>query len=257
MIYSKLPVVFLGLLSSEPPGSTNSVIASYILDHLDQMKNMGIQEFAKDCNVSMSSISRFCREIGLENFAELKIMLNQSMQQQSQKVIDGSFADRKREYVRQTENGIESAAESLQEGDLQDLIDDLVRYQNAAAFGLMKAETAAIILQSDLLMYGKKIFTNMSFREQSDYIQHAGRDQLILLFSFTGSYFDYSSSQSFLKKKERPRIWMITGSHTEVPPFVYRVLRFSSKQSYFEHPSQLDFTAVMIAQEYYKRISGD
>lgn len=119
----------------------------------------------------------------------------------------------------------------------------------------MKAETAAISLQSDLLMCGKKIFTNLSFREQCDYLLQAGSDQLILLFSFTGSYFDYTSQQPFLDKKERPRIWMITGQAGKVPPFVSRTLCFSSKQSYFEHPSQLDFAAVIIAQEYFHRVT--
>ena len=38
MIYGKLPVVFLSTIASEKKGSTNSVIASYILDHLEEMK---------------------------------------------------------------------------------------------------------------------------------------------------------------------------------------------------------------------------
>lgn len=65
MIYDKLPIVFLSTITSEKNGSTNCVIATYILEHLKEMQNMGIKDIAKRCNVAVSSISRFCKEIGL------------------------------------------------------------------------------------------------------------------------------------------------------------------------------------------------
>ena len=61
MIYDKLPIVFLSTIASEKKDSTNSQIASYILDHLDQVQNMGIKEMAEACHVAVSSISRFCK----------------------------------------------------------------------------------------------------------------------------------------------------------------------------------------------------
>ncbi|MCQ8274893.1 hypothetical protein NF437_10430, partial [Streptococcus suis] len=73
----KLPVVFLWILACEKNGSKNSIIASYILEHLEYMKDIGIQKFAEDCNVSTSSISRFCRDVCLESFSELKMIFNQ------------------------------------------------------------------------------------------------------------------------------------------------------------------------------------
>mgnify|MGYP000512344402 CR=1 FL=1 len=72
MIYDKLPIVFLSTLVSEKNGSTNSQIAAYILNHLEEVQNLGIKEIAKECNVAVSSISRFCKEVGLRDFAELK-----------------------------------------------------------------------------------------------------------------------------------------------------------------------------------------
>lgn len=129
MIYGKLPVVFLSVLESERPDSTNRVIASYILDHLDEVKDIGIQEFASDCNVSISSISRFCRQIGLENFAELKMMLQEALLQRSPEPIGGSFADRKRVYREKTKDAIEEVTASLSEKDVQDLVDDLVYFR--------------------------------------------------------------------------------------------------------------------------------
>ena len=75
MPYGKLPIVFLSTLASEKKDSTNSQIATYLLNHLDGIKDIGIQEMAKECSVAMSSISRFCKEIGLNDFNELRELL--------------------------------------------------------------------------------------------------------------------------------------------------------------------------------------
>ncbi|MFS9438686.1 hypothetical protein, partial [Streptococcus sobrinus] len=64
------------------------------------------------------------------------------------------------------------------------------------------------------------------------YILNSNEKQLILLFSFTSSYFDYTSIKTlkkFLRRKKHPRIWMITGGQSNAPSFVHRTLRFSSK----------------------------
>ncbi len=53
MIYDKLPIVFLSTLVSEKNGSTNSQIAAYILNHLEEVQNLGIKEIAKECNVAV------------------------------------------------------------------------------------------------------------------------------------------------------------------------------------------------------------
>ena len=72
MIYGKMPVLFLSAVFSEKNGSINNTVAHYILEHQELVKEMGITELAEACHVSTSSISRFCKEIGLDNFAELR-----------------------------------------------------------------------------------------------------------------------------------------------------------------------------------------
>ena len=50
MIYGKLPVVFLSTIATEKKDSTNSQIATYILEHIDQMQDVSIRELAQDCH---------------------------------------------------------------------------------------------------------------------------------------------------------------------------------------------------------------
>ena len=80
-------------------------------------------------------------------------------------------------------------------GKIAELCRDIRSYQRVAAFGLLKSEGVAMSLQSDLLMLGKKIDTKLSYRQQMDYMKRVGQDDLIILFSYTGIYFDYQLPQ--------------------------------------------------------------
>ncbi|MHC5229201.1 MurR/RpiR family transcriptional regulator [Enterococcus sp. LJL99] len=254
MLYNKLPIVFLSTIASEKKGSTNSTIASYVLSNLDEMKYLGIKEFAKNCNVSISSISRFCKEIGLTDFAELKQILIEKDLERDISIKENLFSTRIDHYSTMIAESIAEVSKSIAEEKVTQLIEDMESYNKVAAFGLMKAETAALILQSDLLTCNKQVYTNLSYKEQMDYIENSAQDTLIIIFTYTGSYFDYSTKRSFLKKKNRPKIWLISGSKKNVPDYVSDCIYFSSQQDHISHPYQLDFVATILAKEYAKII---
>lgn len=250
MIYGKLPVVFLSTIASEKHDSTNHAIASWILEHVDEVRGMGIRDLAASCHVGTGSISRFCKEIGLEDFAELKEMLQTSdfyfEACSDRETMQGRMMD----YGNKVKQSIDMVTKSISTRMLTILCEDLAAYPNIAAFGLLKAETAALNLQSDLLMLGRKIDTHMSYAEQLQYIQSCGSDTLILIFSYTGSYFEYQKEKLKWDEKNHPKIWMIAGKKPEKNPYVDKVLEFRSMQDQSSHPYQLQYTASLIAQEY-------
>ena len=57
-------------------------IWQYIYHHKSDCQKMSIQELARTCNVSHTSIIRFCKKIGLDGYSELKIHLKWSMKKQ-------------------------------------------------------------------------------------------------------------------------------------------------------------------------------
>ena len=247
MIYGKLPVTFLSAVSSEKRGSLNSEIARFILSHLAQVQSMGIQEMAQACHVSPASLSRFCKEIGLSGFQELKDLLAENkLEFQRQGDIHAS-ASSVVDCIRRTER-------SLDMGKLNQLCQDLCQYEKVAAFGLLKAGAACLHLQGDLLMLGKPLYTNVAYAQQLEYIQQAGSDALILIFSYTGSYFDKTRIR-FAGPKP-PRIWMVSGQKRSYPKFVHQVLGFDSLHDQAGHPYQLMFAASLISQEYARMLAN-
>ena len=170
MIYDKLPIVFLSTIVSEKNGSTNCVIATYILEHLEDMQNMGIKDIAKKCNVAVSSISRFCKEVGLKDFVELKELLlstNLYFEEQSKSL---SLHERIEDYGNKIAESIQMVKNTIDRQQLIKLCDDINKYKRIGVFGLLKAGSVVINLQVDLLMLGKQVYTNISYTQQMQYI---------------------------------------------------------------------------------------
>ena len=156
--------------------------------------------------------------------------------------------DRFAEYEKNMDTAIHTALSTLDKEKLSRLLKDLENYEKVAVFGLLKAQAAALSLASDLAFCGKNVYTNASFAAQMDYLKAANEKDLILVFSYTGSYFE-GNERSLSRRLKHPKIWMISGVNTH-PSFVHDVLSFNSKLDQASHPYQLLALATVIAQEY-------
>ena len=250
MIYGKLPVAFLGAIASEKKGATNSAIASFILENLKTVRGMNITELADVCHVSASTISRFCKETGFDSYAELREVLETSQMAFEQGVPAATARERAEKTAGNIAHAIAAVQQTLDYGKLRKLCMEISKYGHVAAFGLLKAEAAAVNLQCDFLMLGKQIYTNVSYTQQMEYLLSANDDDLILIFSYTGAYFDYQDLRAFQERLRKPRIWMIAGEEKVWPPFVDETLLFSSCHGQAGHPYQLQTMASLIAGEY-------
>ena len=166
MLYGKLPIVFLSTLASEKKDSTNSQIATYLLNHLDDIKDIGIQEMAKECSVAMSSISRFCKEIGLNDFNELRELLISTKMNFEQYSSSSKAKNRLEEYSLKVKESITMVEKSIDMQQINALCKEIQKYQQVGIFGLLKAGAVAFYLQSDLLMLGKQTYSHISYKQQ-------------------------------------------------------------------------------------------
>ena len=73
MIMFNLVIILLSTINSELKDSNNYKIAKYLLENLHTLEDLSISDLANNCFVSNCSISRFCKEIGLDNYNTLKL----------------------------------------------------------------------------------------------------------------------------------------------------------------------------------------
>lgn len=247
--YGKLPVVLLAELAAGRSDSTNCRIASYLLAHVQEAEDLGVEQLAAACYVSKSSISRFCREIGLEDFTELRDLLRTS--ERTFRLYGGALSAREQGqlFTEKVQNSLRLAAETLDYAALDRLAAALCTAEKIAVFGLLKGETSAMNLQSDLVMLGRSAVTKITLREQMDYLSAAQRGETIVIFSYTGVYFNYGLPQRILHAADRPALWFITSDAQAAARLPHAsVLTFSSEQDFVSHPYQLQLIASLIAQ---------
>jgi len=254
-----LMIILSSTINSESKGSNNYKIAKYIIEHIHDLGNCTLAELAANCYVSNSSVSRFCREIGLADFNELKMQIAKAPSAYHAAETKYRYPGYKAENVFRS-YGL-SVIDNLNcfltqdlNNEIRDLVNDIQNYQNVAAFGYMQSECIALSLQYDLQTCGKPVYTSLKFIDQIDYIKHAGANTLIIIFSHSGTYFKsaFPRTNPFRKQKNKPKIYVIT-SHPEIQPdYVDHCLQYSSrKESDFScHPYPLMMIADMIAIMY-------
>lgn len=250
MLYTKLPVILLSVIASEKVGTTNHVIASYIIEHSTEIKNCPIHELAKLCHVANSSISRFCKEIGLESYEELKYILNEDAVHFDQ--VQMPLVNKKEiaAYANEVSTAIVEVADSISTSQIIDLCKDIKKYKKVAIFGLLKGQLAVYSLQTDLLMLNKSVYTTFVFQQQVEYLRQVDKDTLLIIFSYTGTYFDYQNLRSMQMKLEQAKIYFITGYKGELPSFIDERIGFASDLQQKNHPYQLQFVSSLIGQVY-------
>lgn len=252
MIYDKLTVALLGALSSERQDSTNAHIARYLLAHQDELGELSVKGLARACCVGVGSVSRFCREVGFTSFEELRQgVCTSSRSYEPVKQGDDGASGNLAAWVGKA---VAQAGESVDRQAIGRLVDDLMRYDRVSAYGMLKAQAAAVDLQVDLLMQGKLIDTCVSHAEQLHRIAEASSGELIVVFSYTGSYFDARDMDEAMRRIDRPKIWVVCGKRHTMPSFVADRVLFSSSGSQLGHPYQLELVAGLIAQEYALRL---
>lgn len=256
-----LAIILLSLMNSESADSNNNRIAKYILEHIDELENVSISDLARKCYVSNSSISRFCRAIGLQDYNELRNQVAKYQVEHPYTVAHkfrypGEDADEPYSaYVDQIIANLTSMKNSVDSKEIDALISDIFRYEKVSAFGYLQSENVALNLQYDLQTSRKIIFTCMQFADQIEHIRNADEKELIIVFSESGTYFRraFAHRNVFTSPRNKPMIYVITSNQKINQPYVDHYIRYVSDGNYASHPYPLNAIAGMIASGFARR----
>lgn len=182
-----LIIILLSTLNDEPKGSNNYKIAKYMIENMRDLEEYSLTDLAQACYVSNSSISRFCRDIGLKDFNALKNQIAKFSVESAR--LKRKFDYEKYEsssmfqsYVKNVISNLNYFLENDIEKQINTLVQEISSYQKIAAFGYMQSESVACNLQFDLQTSGKLIFSCFNIKDQADYITDADENNLIIIF---------------------------------------------------------------------------
>lgn len=184
-----LIVRLLTLLNTKSLSSTFGHIALVLIQNYSQIYQLSISDMANLANVSKSTMSKFARKIGFDDYYDLK---------DNAPFVEDRFNNRL--------NYLTNIIDVLEKGDLdlyfqaihsdirklQASIDrfaqQLVFYKKVAAFGLLFSESAALDFQYKLAYNGKFIYTCQNDYQQEQFIRQADKDTLIIVFTNSGDF---------------------------------------------------------------------
>lgn len=247
------------VINRETPESVDYQIAWYILEHIDELDSITLGELAARCNVSKSTVSRFCRHVGLEDFVELQLGIRHSRMNPQRKFWFNAPAPTAENFLPVFASTLTQMNETLDWELLHKLVDDIAAFPKVSAFGRMQSADTAFELQHNLYICGKLIQSTNIADYQAEIINNASADDLIVVFSSRGRFFEsiLRSCPRLLERRDLPRIYMITSSHIKpVPKYIHRVVEISRSLEYDKANILANTYAQLMAIDYCNRYCG-
>lgn len=249
---SYIITILQDLLIQEKPTSSNYIIAKYLISHVDDVNHITTQSIAEDCHVSKATISRFCRNIGLEDFMELKMLLRAYYPDLEKKFyFERNTQNYVEDYIQNIENKIHTFQQQIDRNVLDSLIDDIYHYETVILMGHMQSANITFSLQQDLRPLNKFVECCHDFTEQKNTLIHSQENVLIIVFSATGSFFKATlGRENFMKKNNHPKIYLITTNIFRKPTYIDTVIQLDQDYNYASSLIFMQIYANLIAIGY-------
>lgn len=207
--------LLLGVINHSPVDSINYKIADYLLHHIGEIDHLSTSYLAKQCHVSKSAISRFCKSIGLEDFLDLQLMMRSTDYLHDKSCFLYPFS----QYTQDIKDHIDL----LSHIQIDQLIKDLKQYRSIYVMGHMQSHLAAYNLQYSLSQIGKFINCCDYIQGQKDILLQASSQDLIIIFSTSGKFMERLFMRLAQYQRCQARIYVISfEAVSHVPSYIYQ-----------------------------------
>ncbi|WP_050641385.1 MULTISPECIES: MurR/RpiR family transcriptional regulator [Clostridia] len=258
----------INLLNDSEYDSTEAHIAESLLGMIKDIEHMPIDQVADKCHISKSTLSKFVKRLGFEDYKEFRDNARNEKKRAGyhnyeEKVPMDRFIEQYgiERFLSVLSGDIEHFLSGIDRNQIRELAKALHQYKKVAAFGSVYSETVAMDFMYEIAGVGKYIKTNIYDVKQEQYINEADEDTLIIIFSNSGQYIyengmkPLDQSRSFVRKT-KGRIALITSNREAAsdPSVSYPVLyHFTTRVQ--NHPFIERIIAQMIVEEF-KCIGG-
>lgn len=189
-----LIIRLLSIINTANMDSLSYHIANSLLENYDLVSEVSIGDIAKKINVSKSSMSKFARQIGFDDYSDLKdnagFVENRYGNQLNyltnihEKLEKNQFE----KYFEAINQDVTSLKETIDLKAIERFAKYLVDFQKIGAFGLLFSETAALDFQFKLAYKGKFIRSFLTDLNQQEFIKEADEETLIIVFTNSGNF---------------------------------------------------------------------
>ena len=202
-------------------------ISEVILDAPEEVVNLSSHALAKKCNVSQSSVIKFCQKIGFAGFPALKIALSAetARNENAQQVHAGIFSDDSLGAVAKKlfASKISALSETMKLNS-NDALEDAVAMIGAAdriiILGVGGSALVAQDLSSKLAKFGKSVITGGDSHTQLGNLASFGPDDLLIAISYSGKTREVNVAVDFAKENNIPVLFIGAWQRKPAPAVV-------------------------------------
>ncbi|OTN75623.1 hypothetical protein A5886_000698 [Enterococcus sp. 8G7_MSG3316] len=242
-----LIIRLLNLLNNAPANSTNYFIGLTMINHYEAIKKMSIGEFAELCHVSKSTVSKFARTLGFDDYSDLKDnaafienRFNNPLNYRSN-ILFAMEQDGIDPYFDAVIKDMQYLKEHLDMPAITRFAQAIYDHKKVFAFGILFSESAAIDFQFKLAYNGKFIRTFQDDIVQEELIKSADEQDLFIIFTNSGDYLTKQQIRNGTPRKDfftrtKAKVMVIT-SNPEISDFsfVKEAIIFPHQTSYQTH----------------------
>lgn len=219
-----LGTTLLGIINTTSYHSTNHQVATYVLENLERLDHLSEPEMARACNVSKSSINRFCKELGYESFAHFQADVLRFRRRNNFKYVlgpDDVCEDGRsimENYCASVARNAGRLAANVDDAVLEEVARDLDRHDEVMVIGEMQSGDVAYSFQHNLFEAGRVVTANVYAKEQRELLGHLGPGALVIVFSLFGHFFRRVCEEpGMLARTEGAKVCWITSCPTMTP----------------------------------------
>lgn len=145
------------VINDSPQDDVNYTLAYYFLQHYHELDELNIYDVAAQCYVSRSSVRRFCKEIGYENFKDLKHNFKE-FDEQFHQLLSNNDQENYREWLTNEINSMMKELDQRMNTNEVDVIIDKIHDSREVVFLTSGSSTMPVKeFQRSMIVCGKII----------------------------------------------------------------------------------------------------
>ena len=192
------------------------VIADFILQHGKQVMTLSIHELAQQCDVSVATVVRFCRSIGLSGYPELKLALSAQTDADQQTIYeeiapDDSFEMLKDKLTQRLTSTLSLTNDVLEEQPLLEAVQLIESTSQIIVFGLGASHIAAEDFFQKFSRIGKNVITHSDIHLITTLLSANPENKVLVLISNSGEKTQIEQLENIAKSLQIPVI-AVTGN---------------------------------------------
>lgn len=174
------------LYNSAHPGSIEYLLSSYLIDNYHEIDKLNIYDLAEENNVSRATVRRFCKNLGYENFKELKSHFNEfdeGLNTYKEFYNSEHFLEILQTKIKKMFSELE---DRLNSRELLNIVRKIKDSDEVIIIASSTIANSVRVFQQTMALLGKRITIIVSKQQIIELEKNISSDSLILIFSISG-----------------------------------------------------------------------